>query len=119
VGVWSLVPVNTGWYSCATPIATTWERPVAAALRISGITRSILRSGHGDSASTPGRPLSRLPAKLSTGTSLAPAKEATARRNASPRRSSSAGEGIGLCPWAVRKLTTWPPTTTLGTDKIR
>jgi hypothetical protein len=114
-----LVPVNTRWYSCATPIATTWDRPVAAALRISGITRSILRSGHGDSASTPGRPLSRLPAKLSTGMSFASAKDATARRNASPRRSSSAGEGIGLCSWAVRKLTTWPPTTRLGTDKVR
>jgi hypothetical protein len=33
-----LVAVNTRWYSCAIPIATTWERPVAAALRISGIT---------------------------------------------------------------------------------
>jgi hypothetical protein len=119
VGVWSLVPVNTRWYSCAAPIATTWDRPVAAALRISGITRSIFRSGHGDPASTPGRPLSRLPAKPSTGMSLASAKEATARRNASPRRSSSAGEGIGLCSWAVRKLTTWPPTTRLGTDKVR
>jgi hypothetical protein len=42
-----LVPVNTRWYSCATLIATTWDRPVAAALRISGITWSILRSGHG------------------------------------------------------------------------
>ena len=59
-----------------------WDRPVAAALRISGITLSILRSGHGDSAGTPGRPLSRLPAKLSTGMWLASAKEATARRNA-------------------------------------
>jgi hypothetical protein len=45
--------VNTRWYSCATPIATTCDRPVAAVLRISGITRSILRSGHGNSASTP------------------------------------------------------------------
>jgi hypothetical protein len=119
VGVWSLAPVNTRWYSCATPIATTWERPAAAALRISGITRSILRSGHGLSASTPGRDLSRLPAKLSTGMSLASAKERTARRNACPRRSSSAGEGIGLRSWTVRKLTAWPPTTRFGTDNVK
>jgi hypothetical protein len=119
VGVWSLVPVNTRWYSCATPIATTWDRPVAAALRISGITRSIFRSGHWLSASTPGRPLSRLPAKLSTGMSLASAKERTARRNAWPRRSSSAGEGIGRPSWTVRKFTTWPPTTRFGTDSVR
>jgi hypothetical protein len=33
-----VVAVNTRWYSCAIPMATTWERPVAAALRISGIT---------------------------------------------------------------------------------
>ena len=39
-----MFPVNTRWYSCATPIATTWDRPVAAVLRISGITWSILRS---------------------------------------------------------------------------
>lgn len=114
-----MVPVNTRWYSCATPIATTCDRPVAAAWRISGITWSIFRSGHGDSASTPGRPLSRLPAKLSTGTSLASAKDITARRNAAPRRSSSTGEGIGSCSYAVRKLTTCPPTTRLGTDKVR
>ena len=119
MAVLSLVPVNTRWYSCATPIATTWDRPVPAALRISGITWSILRSGHGLSASTPGRPLSRLPAKLSTGMSLASAKEYTARRNACPRRSSSAGEGIGLRSCSVRKFTTCPPTTRLGTDNVR
>ena len=81
-----------------TTVSTRSARPVpeAAALRISGITRSIFRSGHWLSASTPGRPLSRLPARLSTGMSLASAKEATARRNACPRRSSSAGEGIGF-----------------------
>ena len=82
--------------------------------------RSILRSGHGDSASTLGLPSSRLPTRLSTGISLlASAKEATVRRNACPRRSSSAGEGIGLRSCAVRKLTTRPPITRLGTDKVR
>jgi hypothetical protein len=50
---------------------------------------------------------------------LASAKEVTAWRNACPRRSSSAGEGIGLRSCAVRKLTTWPPTTRFGTDKVR
>jgi hypothetical protein len=30
--------VNTCWYSCAVPIATTWDRPVAAARRINGMT---------------------------------------------------------------------------------
>jgi hypothetical protein len=114
-----LVPVNTRWNSCATPISTTWDRPAAAALRISGITRSILRSGHGLSARTPGRVFSRFPAKLSTGMSLASAKDRSARRNACPRRSSSAGEGIGLRSWSVRKFTTWPPTTRFGTDNVR
>jgi hypothetical protein len=90
-----------------------------AALRISGITLSILRSGHGLSASTPGRDLSRLPVKLSTGMPLASAKDSTARRNASPRRSSSAGEGIGLPSWTVRKFTTWPPTTKVGTGNVK
>lgn len=49
-------------------------------MRISGITWSILRSGHGLSASTPGRVFSLLPAKLMTGMSLASAKDITARR---------------------------------------
>jgi hypothetical protein len=55
---------------------------VAAARRINGITWSILRCGHGLSASTPGLRLSLLPANDSTGMSLARAKDITARRNA-------------------------------------
>ena len=69
--------------------------------------------------SVPGRALSRLPAKFSTGMLLASAKDSTARRNACPRRSSNAGEGIGRRSWAVRKLTTWPPTTKVGTDSVK
>jgi len=119
VAVWSLVPVNTRWHSCATPIATSCDRPPAAASRISGSTWSILRPGHRLPASTPGRPLSRLPAKLSTGMPSAPANELTARRNACPRRSGTAGEGIGPCSCPVTKFTTWPPATRPGTGKVR
>jgi hypothetical protein len=77
-------PVNTRSNRCATPIATTWERPVAAARRINGITLSIFRSGQG-LAGTPGRLLSFLPAKAITGIWLAWAKDCTARRNCCPR----------------------------------
>jgi hypothetical protein len=73
---------KTFWNSCATPIAATPDRPVAAcAARYRRIT-SILRSS--------------LP-KCTTGTCSSAAKTLTEWRNAVPIRSKTAGDGI-VCP---------------------
>ena len=74
-----LVAVNTGANSCATPIAATPARPVAACRARYGRITSILRSF--------------LP-KRTTGMWLASANDATARRNAVPIFSKMAGDGI-------------------------
>ena len=76
--------MNTRCGSCATPIAATCERPVAAAaLRWRRIT-SMLRS---------------VDFNRTTGMWLASAKEATERRNLSPICCRHAGDGTGkpLC----------------------
>jgi hypothetical protein len=95
---------NTFWYSCATPIAATPDRPVAAcAARCRPIT-SILRSSF---------------VKRTTGTCSVAANEDTDRRNAVPIFSRIAGEGIGNPRYAVMNDTTWPPTCKFGTYPLR
>ena len=71
---------KTFWNSCATPIAATPERPVAACAATYRRITSILRSS--------------LP-KCTTGTCSSSAKALTERRNPVPIRSKIAGDGIG------------------------
>ena len=94
------VAVNTFAYSCATPIAATFDTPPAAACSRYGPITSILRSP--------------LP-KPTTGISLSLANLATARRNRPPIWSKIAGEGIGNPRCAVKNDTTCPPTCRFGT----
>ena len=73
--------VHTRWNSWAQPIATTCERPAAAAARRQGAITSALRS----------------PAlNTITGMPLARAQLLTSRRNFSPIGSNRAGDTIGL-----------------------
>jgi hypothetical protein len=74
-----LVAVDTGANSCATPIAATPDRPVAACRARYGRITSILRSF--------------LPNRT-TGIRLSAAKDATALRNAVPIFSRIAGDGM-------------------------
>jgi hypothetical protein len=94
------VAANTFWYSCATPIAATPDRPVAAcAARCRRIT-SILRS------SLPNR---------TTGMCSASANALTARRKAVPIFSMIAGDGTGQPRCCVMNDATCPPTCRFGT----
>ena len=92
--------VHTRWNSCATPIAATCARPLAAARFKYGAITSALRSSL---------------ANLTHGMSLASAKEATARRNFCPILSKIAGEGIGRPRCWVMNATTCPLDCRIGT----
>ena len=91
---------NTFWYSCATPIAATPDRPVDSCLarcrRITSILRSVLPN-------------------LTTGMCSSPAKRDTDRRNAVPIFSRIAGDGMGKPRCCVMNDTTCPPTCSAGT----
>ena len=73
--------VHTSWNSCAQPIATTCDRPAAAAASRYGAITSALRSPA----------LNRI-----TGMPLACAQSLMSRRNFFPIGSNSAGDTIGL-----------------------
>ena len=85
-----MVQVATRWNSCAHPIAATPDRPVLSCRARYGFIISIFRS-----------PLPN----LTIGIWLTSANERTERRNWSPIRPTTAGEGIGN-PRNARNCTT-------------
>ena len=93
-----MAAVNTRWNSCATPIAATPARPVAAWRSRWGCITDSLRSF--------------LPNRT-TGMRLTSAKVFTASRNLVPIFSTTAGEGIGN-PRCCKNCTTCPGTCTVG-----
>jgi hypothetical protein len=94
-----VVQVATRWNSCAHPIPATPDRPVCPRRARYGFIASIFRS-----------PL----ANLIIGIWLVSANDRTDRRNWSPIRPTTTGDGIGN-PRSARNWTTWPPTCRFGT----